>query len=409
MIAVFRLNENFIKLPESYLFVDIAARVAKFTKENPDKKIIRLGIGDVTRPLPRAVVEAMKQAAEEMGHAESFRGYGPEKGYGFLREAIAANDYAARGMDISPEEIFVSDGSKCDTGNISDIFSTDNIVAVCDPVYPVYVDTNVMAGRGGDYTSGKGWNKIVSMPCRPENGFLPELPAQQVDLIYLCFPNNPTGAAMSRRELEKWVDYALHTGAVILFDAAYEAFITEEDIPHSIYEIPGAKKCAIEFRSFSKTAGFTGTRCAFTVVPFDLVCEGVSLNKMWDRRQSTKSNGVSYPVQRGAAAVYSSEGKEEVQANLLYYRQNAKVIREGLQKTGFEVYGGVNSPYIWMKTPESLTSWEFFDQLLHEVNVVGTPGSGFGPCGEGYFRLTSFGSAENTREAVDRIVSRYKN
>ena len=402
---MFRINENFVKLPPSYLFVDIKNRVNRFTEAHPDKKIIRLGIGDVTRPLPQSVVKAMVKASEEMGHAETFRGYGPELGYEFLREAIAKNDYASRGVDIAADEIFVSDGAKCDTGNIGDIFDRDNVVAVCDPVYPVYVDTNVMAGRGGEYVEGKGWSKIVYMPCKKENDFFPELPKEKVDLIYLCFPNNPMGVAANKEQLKVWVDYALENGSLILFDAAYEAFITEEDIPHTIYEVEGAKKCAIEFRSFSKTAGFTGTRCAFTVVPKELMCGGISVNKLWDRRQSTKFNGVSYVVQRGAEAVYSEEGQAEIKANIAYYQQNAKVIREGLAKAGFEVYGGVNSPYIWLKTPGNMTSWEFFDELLSRAAVVGTPGSGFGPCGEGYFRLTAFGTAESTKEAVERIVN----
>lgn len=403
---MFQINENFTKLAKSYLFVEIANRIAKYTEANPDKKIIRLGIGDVTRPLPAAVVEAMKKAADEMGREETFRGYGPEQGYGFLRDAIVAHDYQGRGIAISADEIFVSDGSKCDTGNIGDILSANNSVAVCDPVYPVYVDTSVMGGRGGNPVGG-GWSNILSMPCREENGFLPELPQKPVDLIYLCFPNNPTGAVIHTAELKKWVDYALANGSLILYDAAYEAFITEADVPHSIYEIEGAKKCAIEFRSFSKTAGFTGTRCAFTVVPKELECGGVSLNALWDRRQSTKSNGVSYVVQRGAEAVYSPAGQEEVKKNLDYYRQNARVIFDGLKSAGFTVYGGVNSPYIWLKTPNDMKSWDFFDQLLEQVQVVGTPGSGFGPCGEGFFRLTAFGSAENTREAVERIVHRF--
>lgn len=403
-----KVNENFVKLPASYLFVDIAARVNKFSKQHPEVEIIRLGIGDVTRPLPKAVVNAMKKAADEMGNAETFRGYGPEAGYDFLRNAIAENDFNKRGVDIAADEIFVSDGAKSDTGSIGDIFSVDNVVAVCDPVYPVYVDTNVMAGRAGEYTQGKGWSKIVYMPCLKENNFLPQLPDEHVDLIYLCFPNNPSGAGISKAELKKWVDYALENQSLILYDAAYEAFITEGDMPHSIYEIEGAKKCAIEFRSFSKTAGFTGTRCAFTVIPKELTFNGVSLNKLWDRRQSTKMNGVSYVVQRGAQAVYSEEGKREVRENIEYYLNNAKIIGEGLKKAGFEVYGGVNSPYVWLKTPGNYTSWEFFDLLLEKTGVVGTPGSGFGLCGEGYFRLTSFNTKENTQRAVERIIQSFK-
>lgn len=402
-----KVNENFVKLPPSYLFVDIAERVNKFSKQHPEVEIIRLGIGDVTRPLPKAVVNAMKKAADEMGNAATFRGYGPEAGYDFLRNAIAENDFHKRGVDISADEIFVSDGAKSDTGSIGDIFGVDNVVAVCDPVYPVYVDTNVMAGRAGVYQEGKGWSKIVYMPCLKENNFLPQLPEQRADMIYLCFPNNPSGAGISKAELKKWVDYALENQSLILYDAAYEAFITEEDMPHSIFEIEGAKKCAIEFRSFSKTAGFTGTRCAFTVIPKELVFNGVSLNKLWDRRQSTKMNGVSYVVQRGAEAVYSEEGMREVRENIQYYLNNAKIISDGLKKAGFEVYGGVNSPYIWLKTPGDYTSWEFFDLLLEKTGVVGTPGSGFGLCGEGYFRLTSFNTKENTQKAVERIIQSF--
>lgn len=404
-----RVNENFVKLPPSYLFVDIATKVEKFSKLHPKVEIIRLGIGDVTRPLPGAVVSAMKAAADEMGRADTFRGYGPEAGYEFLRRAISENDFASRGVSIDADEIFVSDGAKSDTGSIGDIFGLDNVVAVCDPVYPVYVDTNVMAGRAGEYVEGKGWSKIVYMPCKKENQFLPELPKEKVDLIYLCFPNNPSGVGISRSELKKWVDFALANHSVVFYDAAYEAYITEEDMPHSIFEIEGAKKCAIEFRSFSKTAGFTGTRCAFTVIPKELTIDGVSLNRLWGRRQSTKMNGVSYVVQRAAEAVYSEEGKKEVRANINYYQNNAKIIREGLAKAGFEVYGGVNSPYVWMKTPDSLTSWEFFDLLLEKTGVVGTPGSGFGINGEGYFRLTSFNTKENTQKAVERIIHSFGN
>ncbi len=400
---MFRINENYAKLSPNYLFVEIAGRIARYAEAHPEKKIIRLGIGDVTRPLPGAAVEAMKRAADEMGRAETFRGYGPEQGYGFLREAIAAGDYRSRGVAVSAEEIFISDGSKCDTGNIGDILATENTVAVCDPVYPVYVDTNIMAGRAGR-KEGDGWSNIVALPCREENGFLPELPDKPVDLIYLCFPNNPTGAVMDRAQLKKWVDYAQTHGALILYDAAYESFITSDDIPHSIYEIEGARSCAVEFRSFSKTAGFTGTRCAFTVVPKELRCGGVPLHGLWERRQSTKSNGVSYVVQRAAEAVYTPAGRRQVEENLQYYRQNAQIILHGLKNAGFSVFGGVHSPYIWLKTPGGMTSWEFFDQLLAGAGVVGTPGSGFGPCGEGYFRLTAFGTAENTLEAVDRIV-----
>lgn len=402
-----KVNENFVKLPPSYLFVDIAKKVDAFSKQHPETTIIRLGIGDVTRPLPKAVVNSMISASKEMGEAETFRGYGPECGYAFLRQAIADSDYAKRGVQIDIDEIFISDGAKSDTGSIGDIFDTDNVVAVCDPVYPVYVDTNVMAGRAGEYIEGKGWNKIVYMPCLKENNFLPQIPTEHVDIIYLCFPNNPSGAVISFDELKKWVDYANENKSIILYDAAYESFITE-DLPHSIFEIEGAKTCAIEFRSFSKTAGFTGTRCAFSVIPKELVYNGVSLNKLWDRRQSTKMNGVSYIIQRGAEAVYSEEGAREVRENIAYYQNNAKIIANGLSDAGFEVYGGVNSPYIWMKTPNGLTAWEFFDLLLEKTGVVGTPGSGFGLSGEGYFRLTSFNTKENTEKAVERIIKFFK-
>ncbi|HEX3038362.1 MAG TPA: LL-diaminopimelate aminotransferase [Oscillospiraceae bacterium] len=402
-----KVNENFVKLPPSYLFVDIAKKVEAFSKEHPETTIIRLGIGDVTRPLPKAVVNSMIDAAKEMGEAETFRGYGPECGYEFLRKAIAENDFLKRGVQIGIDEIFISDGAKSDTGSIGDIFDTDNVVAVCDPVYPVYVDTNVMANRAGEYIEGKGWSKIVYMPCLKENNFLPQLPKEHVDIIYLCFPNNPSGVAINFAELKKWVDYANKNSAIILYDAAYEAFITE-DLPHSIFEIEGAKTCAIEFRSFSKTAGFTGTRCAFSVIPKELVFGGVSLNKLWGRRQSTKMNGVSYIIQRGAEAVYSKDGAREVKENIAYYLNNAKIIANGLSDAGFEVYGGVNSPYIWMKTPKGLNSWEFFDLLLEKTGVVGTPGSGFGLSGEGYFRLTSFNTKENTEKAVERIIKFFK-
>lgn len=407
MQKLLKINNNFAKLPANYLFVEIANRVNKYLGSHPGAEVIKLGIGDVTRPLPKAVVDAMKNAADEMSSAATFHGYGPEAGYAFLREAIAQNDFLSRGVTISPDEIFVSDGAKSDTGSIGDILGNDNIVAVCDPVYPVYIDTNVMAGRAGNYVEGSGFDRIVYMPCRKESNFLPEPPAHHADMIYLCFPNNPTGMGIDRENLKKWVDYALENGSLILYDAAYEAFITESDMPHSIFEIEGAKKCAIEFRSFSKTAGFTGIRCAYTIIPKELVFDGVSLNKLWDRRQSTKMNGVSYPVQRAAEAVYSEGGKRGVRENIAYYRKNAKIMREGFAKAGFEVYGGVNSPYVWLKVPDGLTSWEFFDLLLEKTNVVGTPGSGFGSCGEGYFRLTSFNTEENTRKAVERIVKSF--
>ena len=402
-----KINENFAKLPANYLFAEIDDRVKKFSESHPGTEILKLGIGDVTRPLPRAVADAMKKAADELCDASTFYGYGPYEGYDFLREAISQNDFKKRGVDIGPDEIFVSDGAKSDTGSIGDIFGPDNVVAVCDPVYPVYVDTNVMSGRAGEYAEGAGWSRVVYLPCRKENGFLPELPKGRADMIYLCFPNNPTGMGIGRAELKKWVDYALANGSVILYDAAYEAFITEADMPHSIFEIEGAKKCAIEFRSFSKTAGFTGVRCAFTVIPKELEYGGVSLNRLWGRRQSTKMNGVSYVVQRGAEAVYSEEGQRGIRENIAYYQANAKIMREGLAKAGFEVYGGVSSPYVWMKVPKGLTSWEFFDLLLEKTGVVGTPGSGFGKNGEGYFRLTSFNTKEKTEAAVRRIVSSF--
>ncbi len=407
MQNLLKINQNFAKLPANYLFVEIADRVRNFSREHPEAEILRLGIGDVTRPLPAAVVEAMAAASREMGRAETFRGYGPEAGYPFLREAISKNEFRDRGVEIAPDEIFVSDGAKSDTGNIGDIFGTDNVVAVCDPVYPVYVDTNVMAGRAGDYREGSGFSNIVYMPCRRENGFLPEIPSRRADMVYLCFPNNPTGMGISRKELEKWVAYARRNGSVLLYDAAYEAFITDPDMPHSIFEIDGAKKCAIEFRSFSKTAGFTGVRCAYTVIPKELEFGGVSLNRLWARRQSTKMNGVSYIVQRGAQAVFSDAGKRGVRENIAYYQENARMMLEGLAKAGFSVWGGVNSPYVWLRVPEGMTSWQFFDSLLQKTGVVGTPGSGFGSCGEGYFRLTSFNTHENTRKAIGRIVQAF--
>lgn len=403
-----KVNENYLKLPGSYLFSTIAKKVKEFKENNPDKNVISLGIGDVTMPLPKTVIEAMHKAVDEMAQKETFRGYGPEQGYAFLREAIAENDFQARGVEISPDEIFVSDGAKSDTGNIGDIFSSDNVVAVCDPVYPVYVDTNAMAGRAGEYDEKTGmWTNIIYMPCLEENNFLPLLPEKRPDIIYLCFPNNPSGAAASREELRKWVDYARKNKSVIFFDAAYEAYITEENIPHSIFEIEGAKECAIEFRSFSKNAGFTGTRCAYTVIPKELEVDGVSLKDLWNRRHTTKFNGVPYIIQRGAEAVYSEQGKKEVAELIAYYRENAQYIKKRLADAGFSVSGGVNSPYVWLKTPNGLTSWEFFDELLNKANVVGTPGSGFGPSGEGYFRLTAFGSHESTKEAVDRIIAAF--
>ena len=405
-----KVNTNYLKLPGSYLFSDIAKKVNAYTAANPDKSIIRLGIGDVTRPLTKSVIEAMHKAVDEMSVSATFRGYGPEQGYDFLRNAIAAYDFASRGVKIEADEIFVSDGAKSDTGNIGDIFGTDNLVAVCDPVYPVYVDTNAMAGRAGNYIEEtKRWDNLIYMPCTEENGFIAELPQGKVpDIIYLCYPNNPTGAAATKEELKLWVDYALNHGSVLLFDAAYEAYITDDTLPHSIYEIPGAEACAIEFRSFSKNAGFTGTRCAYTVVPKALQIkdekgQSVSLNRLWNRRQTTKFNGVPYIIQRGAEAVYTPAGQAETKSLVAYYLKNAGIIKDGLARDGFTVYGGVNSPYVWLKTPEKMGSWEFFDYLLENAGVVGTPGCGFGPCGEGYFRLTGFGSTENTEAAVERI------
>ena len=399
-----KINENYLKLPGSYLFSEVARRIAAYTAAHPGVTITKLSIGDVTRPLVPAVIQAMHKAVDEMGTAEGFHGYGPEQGYPFLREAIARHDYAARGMDVKPEEIFVSDGAKSDCGNIGDIFGTDNTVAVCDPVYPVYVDTNAMAGRAGDYVEELGrWNKLIYMPCVEANGFSPEPPKETADLIYLCFPNNPTGATATREQLKAWVDYANANGSVILYDSAYEAFITRENVPHSIFEIEGARTCAIEFRSFSKTAGFTGNRCAYTVVPMELERGGARLNSLWNRRQTTKFNGVPYIVQRGAEAVYTPEGRAQVLENIAYYQRNAQVIREGLTAAGLECFGGVDAPYIWLKTPDGMGSWDFFDLVLDRANVATTPGAGFGPSGEGYIRLTAFGDAGDTVRAVDRI------
>lgn len=401
------INENFLNLQDSYLFSTVAKKVAEFTKNNPDKKVIKLGIGDVTKPIVPAVIEAMHKATDELAKPETFRGYGPEQGYDFLRNAIVENDF--KGLGIELDEIFVSDGAKCDCGNIVDIFGKDNKVAITDPVYPVYLDTNVMSGRSGNYNEKTGmYENVVYMPVTKENNFVPELPKEHVDMIYLCFPNNPTGTVLKKEDLKKFVDYAKTNKSVILFDAAYEVFIEEENVPHSIYEIEGAKDVAIEFRSFSKTAGFTGVRCAYAVVPKTLYGytengEKVELNKLWNRRTTTKFNGVSYVVQRAAEATYSKEGRKQILENIKYYKENAKIIKEGLQEAGFEVFGGVNSPYIWLKTPNNMKSWEFFDKLLEKANVVGTPGSGFGPSGEGYFRLTAFGTQENSIEAIKRI------
>ena len=401
---MFKVNENYLKLPGSYLFSTIGKKVNAYTAANPDKKIIRLGIGDVTQPLPAAVVEALHKAVDEMADASTFHGYAPDLGYEFLRNAIVENDFRARGCDIRADEIFVSDGAKSDSANIQEIFGLDNKIAVCDPVYPVYVDSNVMAGRTGSYdAASETWSEVIYMPCTAENGFVPELPEKTPDMIYLCFPNNPTGCTITKDQLQVWVDYANKVGAVIIFDAAYEAYIAQEDVPHSIYECDGARTCAIELRSFSKNAGFTGLRLAYTVVPGDLKAGDVALNGLWARRHGTKYNGAPYIVQRAGEAVYSKEGKQQILEMVGRYMKNAHYILEGLKGAGYEVYGGVNSPYVWMKTPDRMTSWEFFDYLLEKANVVGTPGSGFGPSGEHYFRLTAFGSYENTVEAVERI------
>lgn len=402
--SMFEINRNYLKLPGNYLFSTIAKKVAEYQEANKEKEIIRLGIGDVTRPLAPAILEAMHKAVDEMGCAETFRGYAPEQGYQFLRTVIAKNDYQDRGCRIEADEIFISDGAKCDSGNIQEIFAKNNKIAVCDPVYPVYVDTNVMAGRTGKFDQKTGkFDDVIYMPCTRENHFVPELPKETPDIIYLCFPNNPTGEVITKEELQRWVDYANKVGAVIIYDAAYEAYITQEHIPHSIYECEGARTCAIELRSFSKNAGFTGVRLGFTVVPKEINRDGVSLHSLWFRRQGTKYNGTPYIVQRAGEAVYSEKGKAQLREQIGYYQENAKMIYKGLKDTGYTVYGGVNSPYVWMKTPGTKTSWEFFDTLLHEANVVGTPGSGFGPCGEGYFRLTAFGTHENTKKAIERI------
>lgn len=401
---MFKINENYLKLPGSYLFSTIGKKVKAYQEANPDKKIIRLGIGDVTQPLAPKIIEAMHSAVDEMSKAETFHGYAPDLGYDFLRNAIVEGDYKSRGVNISADEIFVSDGAKCDSGNIQEIFSLDNKIAVCDPVYPVYVDTNVMAGRTGNYNENtEMFENVIYMPCKEENNFAPEFPNETPDMIYLCFPNNPTGSTITKSQLQEWVDYANNKGAVIIYDAAYEAYISEENVPHTIYECEGAKTCAIELKSFSKNAGFTGVRLGYTVVPKELKCGGVSLNTLWARRHGTKYNGAPYIIQRAGEAVYSEEGKAQLKQQVAYYMNNAKVIKDGLKSAGYNVSGGVNAPYIWLKTPDNMTSWEFFDYLLENANVVGTPGSGFGPSGEGYFRLTAFGSYENTLAAIERI------
>jgi len=404
-----RINENYLKLPGSYLFAEIGRRVNAYKNEHPDADIIKLGIGDVTKPLVPAIIKALHNAVDEMSAEETFRGYGPEQGYNFLAEKIVQYDY--KNLGINTDEVFISDGAKSDTGNMQEIFGLDNIVAVTDPVYPVYVDSNAMAGRIGDYNKDTGkWSKLVYLPCTAENNFIPSLPDKKVDMIYLCYPNNPTGTTLTKAQLKVWVDYARENKAVILFDSAYEAYITQKDIPHSIYEIEGAKDVAIEFRSFSKNAAFTGTRCAYTVVPKTVKAltgsgELVELNRLWNRRQTTKFNGVPYIVQRGAEAVYTDEGQDQIREIIKYYMENARIIREGIESIGLKVFGGVNAPYIWLKTPEGYDSWQFFDKLLNEVYVVGTPGVGFGPSGQGYFRLTAFGSRENTIKAIERVKS----
>lgn len=401
---MFKLNDNYLKLPGSYLFSTIGKKVKAYSDEHPDKKIIRLGIGDVTQPLAPAIIKALHGAVDEMADAKTFRGYAPDLGYEFLRNVIAENDYKARGCEIAADEIFVSDGAKSDSANIQEILSLDNRIAVCDPVYPVYVDSNVMAGRTGVYdAASQTWSDVIYMPCNAENNFVPELPKETPDVIYLCYPNNPTGTTLTRKQLQVWVDYANKVGALIIYDAAYEAYISQNDVPHTIYECEGARNCAIELRSFSKNAGFTGVRLGFTVIPKDIKCGDVMLHSLWARRHGTKYNGAPYIVQRAGEAVYSAEGKAELKEQVAYYMKNAKTIKDGLAAAGYTVFGGVNAPYIWLKTPDNMSSWDFFDYLLENVNIVGTPGSGFGPSGEGYFRLTAFGSYENTVEALERI------
>lgn len=402
------INENYLKLKAGYLFPEIGRRVNEFIAANPDKKVIKMGIGDVTQPLVPSVIKAFHEGVEEMAKGDTFKGYGPEQGYAFLREAIAKNSYQDKGVNVSADEIFISDGSKCDTGNIQEIFGAENKIAICDPVYPVYADTTVMSGKTGTCQTNGYYDGIIYMPCTKENGFIPELPTETPDLIFLCYPNNPTGTVASKEELKKWVDYATEKKAIILYDAAYEAFIQDDSIPRSIYEIEGAKKVAIEFRSFSKTAGFTGTRLAFTVIPNELVAydsagKEYPVKPLWNRRQSTKFNGVSYPVQKAAAAIFTEEGKKEVADVISYYMENARIMKASLAKAGYEVFGGENAPYIWVKTKNGMTSWDFFDKVLNEANVVGTPGSGFGPSGEGYFRFSAFADRESVLEAMDRI------
>lgn len=399
-----KVNENYLKLPGSYLFSTIGKKVSAYAQANPDKEIIRLGIGDVTQPLVPAIIEAMHRAVDEMGCSETFRGYAPDLGYEFLRNAIVKNDYEARGCSISADEIFISDGAKSDSANIQELFAQDSKIAVCDPVYPVYVDSNVMAGRTGTYEEKTGmWNDVIYMPCVMENQFVPEFPKETPDVIYLCLPNNPTGTTITKRQLQEWVDYANRNGALIIYDGAYEAYISREEVAHSIYECDGARTCAIELKSFSKNAGFTGVRLGYTVVPKELTFGKASLHDMWARRHGTKYNGAPYIIQRAGEAVYSDVGKRQLKEQVAYYMKNASVIYDGLKNAGYTVFGGVDAPYIWLKTPEGMSSWDFFDYLLEQANVVGTPGSGFGPSGEGYFRLTAFGSFENTAAALERI------
>ncbi|MBR1585040.1 MAG: LL-diaminopimelate aminotransferase [Clostridia bacterium] len=398
-----KINTHLATMPAGYLFAEVARRVKDYQADNPGVDLLRLGIGDVTRPLCPAAVDALKKAADEMGTFEGFHGYGPDFGYDFLIDAIIAGDYAPRGVDVGRDEVFISDGAKSDVGNLQELFSADARIAVTDPVYPVYVDSNAMAGRLGDYADGK-WTRLIYLPTNAENGFVPPLPQEKADVIYLCYPNNPTGTVLTKEQLRVFVDYALANDALIVYDAAYKAFISDDSIPRSIYEVPGARQCAIECCSFSKTAGFTGTRCAYTIVPRDLTYQGGRFNKMWGRRQATKFNGVSYPVQRAAAAIYTPDGQRQIMESIDYYRENARVIRQGLEQAGIQVFGGVHSPYVWMKTPHDMKSWDFFDLLLKKAHVVGTPGEGFGPCGEGYFRLTAFNTLEKTKAAVARIV-----
>ncbi len=400
----FKVNQDYLKLPGSYLFSTTGRKIREYAEAHPDKKVIKLSIGDVTQPLAPAIIDSLHKAVDEMAKAETFRGYAPDLGYDFLRNAISEKDYKARGCDIAADEIFISDGAKCDSANIQEIFSKDNKIAVCDPVYPVYVDTNVMAGRAGDYNkTTEIWSDVIYMPCTKETGFAPEIPEKTPDIIYLCFPNNPTGATITKDALQQWVDYANKVGAVIIYDAAYEAYISEDNVPHTIFECTGARTCAIELRSFSKNAGFTGVRLGFTVIPKDLKCGDVMLHSLWARRHGTKYNGAPYIIQRAGEAVYSDEGRAQLKQQVAYYMKNADYIYKGLKSAGYSVSGGVNAPYIWLETPKGMGSWEFFDYLLENAQVAGTPGAGFGPSGEGYFRLTAFGSYENTVEAIERI------